>query len=75
MMQTKKQSKALFRLTQLVNYDCVVRLRSNPETLIAGILDSYDMDCVPSIIVIANDNGLRIVNMQDVSFIEEIKPR
>jgi hypothetical protein len=73
-MQTQKiEPKAIYRLKSLVGYDCLVRLRSSPETIISGVLDSFDLGCVPSILTIGTDRGLRIINFQDVSFIEEIR--
>jgi hypothetical protein len=70
-MQPQQDSKAIRRIAQLVGYECNVFLRSNPETIISGILDSFDLKCVPSIVALGTDSGLRIINFQDVSFIEE----
>ena len=74
-MQTlKPDSKAIYRLKQLVGYDCIVRLRSSPETIISGVLDSFDLECIPSILNIdTGERGRRIINFQDISFIEEIR--
>ena len=70
----KPETKAIFQLRKMVGFDCVVRLRSSPETIITGILDSFDMNVVPSLINIdCGSRGLRIINFQDVSFIEEIR--
>ena len=66
-----QDTKAIRRIAQLVGYDCRVYLRSNPEVIITGVLDSFDLKCVPSIIAIGTEHGLRIINFQDVSFIEE----
>lgn len=69
-----KDSKAVYRLRKMVGFDCIVRLRSSPETIITGILDSFDLECVPSILnVDCGERGIRIINFQDVSFIEEIR--
>ena len=74
-MQTQQEkSKAIYRLKKMVGFDCVVRLRSNPETIISGVLDSFDLDTVPSLLNIdCGNRGLRVINFQDVSFIEEIR--
>ena len=50
MQLQKQESKAIYRLKKLVGFDCVVRLRSSPETLISGVFDSFDLDVVPSIL-------------------------
>ena len=73
-MQIPKQpSKTLQRLKMLVGLECRVYIRSNPETMISGILDSFDLDVVPSLLIVdCADRGKRIINFQDVSFIEEM---
>jgi hypothetical protein len=74
MLTPKIDSKAIYRLKKLVGYECTVRLRSSPETVISGILDSFDFDCIPSILnVDCGDRGMRVINFQDVSFIEETR--
>lgn len=72
--QVPPKDKAFTRLKSLVGFDCVVHLRSSPETIITGILDSFDIQMVPSIIVIdcGKEQGRRIINFQDVSVIREI---
>ena len=70
-MNDLRSSKALGRLLSLVHKPVAVWMRSTPENIIKGDLDSFDVNCVPSILVVNCEHGLRIVNMQDVSFIEE----
>lgn len=70
-MNDLKSSKAVGRLIALIHRPIAVWMRSTPENVLKGELDSFNMECVPSILVVNTENGLRVVNMQDISFIEE----
>lgn len=66
-----KSSKACVRLLSLVHRPVAVWMRSTPENVLKGELDSFELNSVPSIVVVNTEHGFRIVNMQDISFIEE----
>lgn len=66
-----RSSKAASRLISLLHRNIRVWIRSTPENVIAGELDSFDFNTVPSILVVSTPHGFRVVNMQDISFIEE----
>ena len=66
-----KTSKAASRLISLIHRPIRVWIRSTPENTITGELDSFEFNSVPSILVVSTLHGFRIVNMQDISFIEE----
>lgn len=72
MTMQEQESKAVYRLKKIVGFECSVYLRSVPEVKITGVLDSFDMKCIPSILVMdCAERGHRVINFQDVSFIEE----
>lgn len=51
---------------------CRILMRSAPEVHITGIIHSFDMQCIPSLLVVETAEGRRILNMQDVSLIAEL---
>jgi len=68
-----KLPKALSRLGSLVGHEVEVRLRSNPETMLCGILDSFwfDVEKQVRLLVVDNYKTYRIVNWDDISLIVE----
>jgi hypothetical protein len=50
---------------------CEVYIRSAPEVVMEGVVNSFDMQIVPSLLVLDTPKGRIFLNMQDVSFIKE----
>ncbi len=51
--------------------DCQVFMRSLPELVITGKIEGFDLDCVPSMLVVNTVKGRRLLNMQDIAVIAE----
>ena len=73
MNESKVLPKAFSRLGSFVGREVEVRLRSNPDFTLCGVLDSFwfDVEKQVRVVVIDNYRAFRIVNWDDVSLIVE----